>query len=115
MTVRQIAELLGARVFTAGGSANVQISRAFAGNHVSELLGAASAETLLVSSLSGAQLLRLAELMDVPAICLVGGTEVSAELVYAARGRGVALLVSPRGLEATARLFTGQLEVVGVG
>ncbi len=115
MTVRQLAGILGARLLTAGRSADRAVSRMFAGRNVSGLLAAAAADTMLISGLPGAQLLRLAELMDAPAICLVEGVEVSPELVHTARGRGVALLVSPHGLEATAGLLAGALTTVEAG
>ena len=57
-----------------------------------------------MTSLNNAQLARMAELMDVPGICLVSGIAPGPELREAARRAGTALLVSTTGLEATARV-----------
>ena len=45
--------------------------------------------------------MRLAELMDLPAVCLVGEAEVEPEAVASAPQHGTSLLVSPEGMFET--------------
>ena len=52
---------------------SAQIAKIYAGDRVSDLLDQASDTTLLVTNLMSLQLIRLAELMDVPAVCFVNG------------------------------------------
>jgi len=62
------------------------IDRVYAGDRISDLLAHASRQTLLVTNLSSALLVCAAELMDVPAVCLVGGRETRRTVSRATRG-----------------------------
>jgi threonine dehydrogenase-like Zn-dependent dehydrogenase len=70
---------------------------------MSELIAHASPGTLLVTHLDNAQLARVAELMDAPAICLVDGAHPGSALLEAARRAGAAVMVSASGLAKTVR------------
>jgi hypothetical protein len=51
-------------------------------------------------------MLRVAELMDVPGICFVGGVEPDAEVVALARENGTLLMVSPDAVfETCGRIY----------
>lgn len=105
-SLAEIAEALGARVVATGPSAGVEIDRVYAGDRISDLLEGAAPRTLVVTNLASRQLMRLAEVMDAPAICFVGGQQVEREVVEAANARGIALLVSPVGVfETCGRLY----------
>ena len=71
------------------------VAKIYAGDRVSDLLNEASDKTLLVSNLASVQMLRVAELMDVPGICFVNGVEPEAEMIELARHNGTLLMVSP--------------------
>ena len=80
--------------------------RIYAGDRVSDLLNEASEKTLLVTNLMSLQMIRVAELMDVPAICFVNDVEPSPEIVARAGSTGTVLLVSPIGVfETCGRLY----------
>jgi hypothetical protein len=97
---------LQARVVHPSASTDVEIDHVFAGDKISDLLEHAEAHTLIVTSLANTQLLRIAELMEAPVICLVGGIEPEAELSEAAASTGTALIVSPFELfETCGRLY----------
>ena len=68
---------------------------------MSSLIANASRDTLLVTSLNNNQLIRVAELMDAPGLCLVGGAQPSPQLLARARETGAVIMVSPLGLEET--------------
>ena len=64
----------------------------YAGDRMSDLLERARPDTLLVTRLANPHLFRMAELMDVPAVCLVLGEAPGPELLQAADASGIALL-----------------------
>lgn len=106
---------IGAKVLTSGAMLDAEIKRIYASDRISDLLSQGDTETLLVTNLTGVHILRAAELMDVPAICLLNGVSPEPELTTAAERKGRALLVSPYGMfETCGRLygcFTGAGEV----
>lgn len=106
MTLAELAARIGARVYTPGGTATVDVGRVWAGDRISDLLNEAVHNVLLVSNLASAHLIRVAELMDVPGICLVAGREPDADMLSAARAHGTLLMSSPYGLfETCGRLY----------
>lgn len=100
-SLSEVAEALGARVVTRGSGLAVEIDRVYAGDRISDMLERSSPRTLVVTNLASRPLLRLADLMDVPAICFVDGKEPEAEVIAAAQARGTVLLVSPVGVSET--------------
>ncbi len=91
---------------TPGAPGGTEIAKIYAGDRVSDLLNEASDKTLLVSNLASVQMLRVAELMDVPGICFVNGVEPDAEVVALARENGTLLMVSPDGVfETCGRIY----------
>ena len=114
MKVKELAGLLDARLHLGTCSENSEIARVHASDTMSDLIEHAAADTLLLTGLNNNQLIRVAELMDVPGICLVSGAAPQPELLARARQTGTAILVSPAGLEETCRLLeacSGGLEV----
>ena len=115
MRLDDLAGRIEARILTDAAAAR-PIEHVYAGDRISDLLSHASDSTLLVSNLSGAQLLRLAELMDVPAICLVGGQRPDADFVAAAQSHGTVVMVSPSGMfETCGRIYECLAEGKRVG
>lgn len=115
VSLKKIAEALKARVFTHAEIAeSAVIERLYAGDRMSEILNEASEGTLLISNLANPHLLRVAELMDAPAICLLNGTDPSGELVAAADKNMKLLMVSPADMSGTCRLLS-QLPIRGAG
>jgi hypothetical protein len=78
---------------------------------MSELIAHATSDTLLVTSLDNCQLIRVAELMDVPGICLVENATPSPDFVAKAAEAGTAILVSPYSLEQTLGALRHCLEI----
>jgi len=105
MKLEQLAEHIGARVVTPGEAGGTEVTKIYAGDRVSDLLNEASDKTLLVSNLASVQMLRVAELMDVPGICFVNGVEPDDEVIALARDNGTLLLVSPAGVFETCGLI----------
>lgn len=101
MRLEELARRIGAQAVTAGRDAAVDVAQVYAGDRISDLLNAAGEHTLLVSNLASAHLLRVAELMDIPGICLVQGQMPDEAMLAAAREHGTLLMVSPWGLFET--------------
>jgi hypothetical protein len=101
MRLDELARLIGARVVVAGRAADGTIDRIYAGDRISDLLTHASPTTLILTNLSGNPLVRAAELMDVPALCLVSDRAPLPATMAAAEAHGVCLMVSPVGLFET--------------
>lgn len=106
MQLDELAKRVGVEVLTPGRRVEVQAETIYAGDRISDLLNAAAENVLLVSNLPGSHLLRLAELMDVPGICLVNGQHPENPLIETARKHGTLLMVSSVGLfETCGQLF----------
>ena len=105
MIITDLAAKIGATV-VAAGKERAAIEHVYAGDRISDLLNHAGRGTLLVSHLPAIQLIRLAELMDLPAVCVVGGAAPEPEAVAAAQRRGTCVLVSPADLlETCGRIY----------
>jgi len=110
MKLEELATNIGARVVTPGKPGGTSVAKVYAGDRVSDLLNEASDKTLLVSNLASVQMLRVAELMDVPGICFVNGAEPDTEMVQLARDNDTLLMVSPQGVFETCGLIYQALD-----
>lgn len=101
MRIEDLASVIEARLVVSHASDSRDVTRVYGANTMSDLIANAAGDTLLVTKLSTTQLIRVAELMDVPGICLVDSTAPSSELLDHARSAGTALLVASGSLEGT--------------
>jgi hypothetical protein len=105
MSVEELAKLIHARVCSLPVPAERAIARFHAADTMSGLIAHATPDTLLVTSLNNAQIARVAELMDVPGICLVGGAVPTPELLSRAEATGTAILTVAHSLSETEKLL----------
>jgi redox-sensing transcriptional repressor len=110
MKLEELATNIGARVVTPGKPGGTRVDKVYAGDRVSDLLNEASDKTLLVSNLASVQMLRVAELMDVPGICFVNGVEPDTEMIELAQDNDTLLMVSPQGVFETCGLIFQALD-----
>ena len=101
MRLEELAKAIGADVKTPGRGVTVEADQIYAGDRISDLLNAAGESVLLVSNLASNHLMRVAELMEVPGICLVGRQQPDAAMLETAEEHGTLLMVSPAGLFET--------------
>ena len=113
MNLRELSRRINARLLPSDRDWNPEIREVHAADTMSSLIAHASCDTLLVTSLNNNQLIRVAELMDAPGLCLVGGAQPSPELAARAREAGAAIMVSPYGLEETRHLLADCLGAEG--
>jgi redox-sensing transcriptional repressor len=104
MKLDHLARRIGAKVLTPG-PADARITRIYAGDRVSDLLNEASSTTLLVTNLANLQMVRVAELMEVPGVCFVDGVEPDQDVVELATRNHTMLMVSPVGVFETCGLI----------
>ncbi len=110
MKLDQLAVRIGARVLVPGRATPIARDQVYAGDRVSDLLNAAGEHALLITNLASANLTRVAELMDIPAVCLVGGQVPDPAMLAAAREHGTLLMVSAAGLFETCGRVWAALE-----
>lgn len=101
MKLTDLAKAISAEIVTPGREATVDVDQVYAGDRISDLLNAAGENVLLLSNLASSHLLRVAELMDVPGICLVGRQRPDQAMLQAAQEHDTLLMVSPVGLFET--------------
>ena len=114
MQLDELARRAGATVLTPGPE-GARITRIYAGDRVSDLLNEASSTTLLVTNLANLQMLRVAELMEVPGVCFVEGVEPDKGVVELAYRNHTMLMVSPAGVFETCGLIYQLLAANGGG
>jgi hypothetical protein len=105
MNLKDLSRKINARLYSGAGECCPEVKDVHAADTMSSLIANASRDTLLVTTLNNNQLVRVAELMDAPGLCLVGGAQPSPELLAQARETGAAIMVSPFGLEDTRRML----------
>lgn len=105
LSLEELADRIGARILVSGDQCKTNVTKIYAGDRVSDLLHEASQKTLLVTKLANLQMVRVAELIDVPGICFVDDTDPSTEIVELAQNNGTLLMVSPLGIFETCGLI----------
>src|SRR5271157_1522037 len=105
MKIINLTEHIGGTLATLADSGGVEVDHIYAGDRMSDLLNAVTSTTLLVTNLSSMALVRIIELLDVPAICFLNGVMPGADMIDAARECGAALMVSPYNLYETCGRF----------
>lgn len=105
LSLEQLAERIGARIVVAGTQGGTNVTKIYAGDRVSDLLHEASQKTLLVTKLANLQMVRVAELIDVPGICFVDDIDPTQEILELAQDNGTLLMVSPLGIFETCGLI----------
>jgi redox-sensing transcriptional repressor len=105
MKLQELAQKIGALVLTTGESGQRTVTKIYAGDRVSDLLNEASDQTLLVTNLVNVQMVRMAELMEVPGICFVDGIDPGHEVIDLANQNHTLLMVSPLGVFETCGLI----------
>jgi hypothetical protein len=101
MQFHKLIKEIGAAILYPGRFTASEIDRFYAGDKMSDLLNEASESTLIVTNLFNTQLLRFAEIMDVPGICLLNNQTIDDVTLEAANAHGTTIIVSPADMSAT--------------
>ena len=111
MQLDALAKAIGARFLGDACTRDVDLDQVYAGDRISDLLNAAGDHAILVSNLASGQLIRVAQLMDIPCICLVNGQEPDDAMLAAASEHETVLMVSPFSLFETCGRIHASLAV----
>lgn len=106
MKLKKLTEKLNARIVSAPHNEEIEIKNFYAGNKISELLNEACSSTVVVSSVINHHIIRVAEILDIPAICLTNNFTPDEEMTKCAEEVGVSLLVSPSGKKEIVEALT---------
>ena len=94
MRVGEVIAKIGAEVLCCRDSLDKEISLVIASDLMSEVLTVNDDNILLVSGLSNLQLVRTAEMLDIPAVIIVRGKDVTDEMIELASAKGIILAKS---------------------
>jgi predicted transcriptional regulator len=94
MTLRDIQNILDARVLSGEHLLDREVKTGFACDLISEMLAYANSGTLLITSLTNPHVIHTAEVMDAVGVVLVGGKELNASMVEALNGSKIPLLTT---------------------
>ncbi len=101
MTAKELATQIDAQLCPGAREPLSEVEDIHVASTISSLIANAARNTLLVTSLCNRQLIRVAELMDAPGLCLAGAARPDEELLAMARRSGIPIMVSPWSLEET--------------
>ena len=96
MTIREVKEILNARLHTPGADLDVQVHAACGSDMMSDVLAYVKDQAVLLTGLNNPQVVRTAEMMDMVCIVFVRGKRPSPEVLELAEQRGIAVLATQR-------------------
>ncbi|MBO8139051.1 MAG: hypothetical protein J7J43_07830 [Thermosipho sp. (in: Bacteria)] len=92
MKLKEIIELLNAKVIVDGNIENVEIEKVTASDLMSDVLALGEEGSLLVTGLSSPQCIRTAGVVGIPAVLIVRNRDTMPETIEAAKLSGIILL-----------------------
>lgn len=112
MTIREIAQILGASVHTAEEELlDKDIETAFGSDMMSDVLAFADEGSVLLSGLLNPQVIRTAHMLDMPCIVFVRGKVPTKEILTLAEENHIVVLSTPLRMYATCGiLYTAGLD-----
>ncbi len=92
MTIKEIAELLDARLLCGEDKADLEIEVAFASDLMSDVLTLIDDNVLLITGLTNTQVLRTAEMSNIQCIIFARNKVVGEDLIALARENEIAII-----------------------
>jgi len=94
MKIKEIAKILNADILTDFSSEDTDIQCGFASDLMSDVLAYANSDSLLVTGLNNAQVIRTAEMMDMTTVLFVRGKRPCKEILELAKENSVTVLAT---------------------
>jgi predicted transcriptional regulator len=92
MTLREIIDLLHAEVLTGNEFIDeIDVDCCFSADLMSDVLGRAHANGIMVTGVTNPQVIRTADIADIKAVCLVRGKQPEAETMALAKQKEIPL------------------------
>jgi predicted transcriptional regulator len=112
MTVKEIADILGAEILSCENLANeTEVHSAFGSDMMSDVLAFVKDQGLLLTGLVNPQVVRTTEMMDILCIAFVRGKRPDQMMIDLANQKGIILLTTTeRMYPACGKLFMAGLE-----
>ncbi|MDO5563192.1 MAG: DRTGG domain-containing protein [Synergistaceae bacterium] len=99
MTLRDITELIGATVLTGSDEAlDKTVNNAYACDLMSDVLAFCSPGALLLTGLTNVQIVRTAQMLDLPAIVFVRGKVPLEETTELAKANNIPIILAKKSL-----------------
>ena len=92
MTVKDIAEILGAEIICRSDLLGTAVETAFGSDMMSDVLAFAREHAVLLTGLVNPQVIRTAEMMDMPCIVFVRGKRPDLNMIEMAEDRDMVIL-----------------------
>jgi len=114
MTVKQIVELLDARVHTGAEALDLDVNSACGADLMSDVMAFVKEKVVLLTGLVNPQSIRTADLLDIRVIVFVRGKNPSRDMMETARESGMILLSTNYSMFiACGRLYEAGLRAGG--
>ena len=114
MNLSEIRTILNAVVLTDEDALQKVVACAYCADLMSDVLSFSVTNSLLITGLTNTQVIRTAEMADLPAILFVRGKFPPPETLQLAQELGIAVMVSPyRMFDCCGRLFQAGLRGLG--
>ena len=115
MTVREITEILDARIYVGEDQMDLDLQAACGADLMSDVMAFVKEKVVLLTGLMNPQALRTADLLDIKVVVFVRGKRPTADLIEMARDLGMILLTTKYSMFlACGRLYEAGLKGGGV-
>lgn len=94
MKLTEVIEITGATCIVGEQLESVEVNHAFSSDLMSDVLAMSHPDTLLITGLTTPQIIRTAQMLDLPAILVARGKDVPQDVVDLARKTGIVLLAT---------------------
>ncbi len=94
MKLSEVLEITDARCIAGERLETVEVNHAFASDLMSDVLAMSHPDTLLITGLTTPQIIRTAQMLDLPAILIARGKDVPQDVIDLAQATGIVLLAT---------------------
>ncbi len=94
MKLREIKEILNARVLTGEDNLDMEVMAASGSDLISDVLAFVKDQAMLLTGLVNGQVIRTAEMMDIHAVIFIRGKEPSDDIVRLAESRDIVIMAT---------------------
>lgn len=95
MTIADVRDVLQAEVISGEGRLGTEVHNACGSDMMSDVLAFVKDQSVLLTGLVNAQVVRTADMMDMVCIVFVRGKDPGAEIIELAEDRGIVLMKTP--------------------
>jgi len=94
MKIREIIEKIDGKIISGEDKLDVEVERGFAADLLSDVLALTEEKACLITGITGPQVIRVAEVLDIPLIIIARGKQPSKALVEAAKLSGIPVVLT---------------------